>query len=75
MHRQALADDLWKRWRKEYLLPLRAAHETTPKLPPRHHEVGDIVLVRGDDSPPILWKLTRVIELLAGRDGVARACC
>ncbi|KAH7977362.1 hypothetical protein HPB49_000946 [Dermacentor silvarum] len=69
MHRPALSDHLWKRWRKEYLLPLCSALEATPKLPPRL-QVGDIVLVPDNDSPPILWKLTRVTELLPGR-----ACC
>ncbi|KAH7949414.1 hypothetical protein HPB49_009402 [Dermacentor silvarum] len=73
-HRQALADPLWKGWCKEYLLILCSAQEVTPKLLPQL-QVGDVVLVRDDDSPPILWKLTRVMELLPGRDGVARACC
>ncbi|KAH7978649.1 hypothetical protein HPB49_006284 [Dermacentor silvarum] len=74
MHRQALADHLWKRWWKEYLLVLRSANKATPKLRPRL-QVGDVVLVRDDDSQPILSKLTRVTELLPGRDGIARARC
>ncbi|KAH7943210.1 hypothetical protein HPB52_006522 [Rhipicephalus sanguineus] len=72
-HRQALTDHLWKRWRKEYLLLLRSAHEAAPKTPPRL-QVGDIVMVH-DDSPPITWKMARVTELLPGRDNIARACC
>ncbi|KAH7978346.1 hypothetical protein HPB49_005254 [Dermacentor silvarum] len=74
IHRQALTDHLWKRWRKEYLLLLRSAREATPKLPPRL-QVRDVVLVHDDDAPPMLWKLARVTELLPGRDGVGRACC
>lgn len=72
-HRQALTDHLWKRWRKEYLLLLRSAHEAAPKTPPRL-QVGDIVMVH-DDSPPITWKMARVTELLPGGDNIARACC
>ncbi|KAH7974808.1 hypothetical protein HPB49_019796 [Dermacentor silvarum] len=71
---QALTAHLWKRWRKGYFLFLLAAHEETPKLP-RRLQVGDVVLVHPDDSPPIPWKLAQVMELLPGLDGVARACC
>ncbi|KAH7950215.1 hypothetical protein HPB49_021038 [Dermacentor silvarum] len=70
MHQQALTDHRWKRWRKKYSLLLRSAPENTPKLSPRL-QVGDAVLVHDDDSPPILWKLARVTELLPGRDGIA----
>ncbi|KAH7943786.1 hypothetical protein HPB52_011737 [Rhipicephalus sanguineus] len=62
LHRQALKGHLWKRWRKEYLLLLQSAHEAAPKTPPRL-QVGDIVLVH-DDSPPLMWKMARVTEVL-----------
>ncbi|KAH7968600.1 hypothetical protein HPB52_009973 [Rhipicephalus sanguineus] len=55
------------------LLLLRSAHEAAPKTPPRL-QVGVVVLVH-DDSPPIVWKMVRVTELLPGRDNIARACC
>ncbi|KAH7948841.1 hypothetical protein HPB49_002786 [Dermacentor silvarum] len=56
------------------MLLLRSAPEATPKLPPRL-QVFDVVLVHDDDSPPILWRMARVTELLPGRDSVARGCC
>ncbi|KAH7968378.1 hypothetical protein HPB52_007990 [Rhipicephalus sanguineus] len=40
-------DHTWKRWRKEYLLLLRSAHEAASKTPPRL-QVGDVVLVHDD---------------------------
>ncbi|KAH7970687.1 hypothetical protein HPB49_014292 [Dermacentor silvarum] len=55
-----------------YLLLLCSVHEATSKLLPRL-QVGDVALVHDVDSPPILWKVARVAELLPGRDGVARA--
>lgn len=34
--------------------------------------MDDVVLVNYENLPPLKWPLERVIELLPGRDGVAR---
>ena len=36
-------------------------------------KVGDIVILKDDSVKRIFWKLAKVIELLHGSDGVARA--
>jgi hypothetical protein len=70
---QKLADDLWKRREKEYLLELRNIHEAcqpnkrTDKVRP-----GDIVLLQEDRRPRHMWKKARVEKLKVGRDGVKR---
>lgn len=66
-------EHLWKRWRKEYLLQLRSAHISTTTSPPRL-QIGDVVIVEDDNTPPLLWKLGRVTTTFPGRDGVTRAC-
>ena len=35
--------------------------------------IGDVVIVRDDNIKQLLWKLARVVELLTGQDGIARA--
>ncbi|KAH8342797.1 hypothetical protein KR067_007889, partial [Drosophila pandora] len=34
--------------------------------------VGDIVLVKDENLPPMRWPLARILELVPGRDGVNR---
>ena len=36
-------------------------------------KVGDVVILKDDNIKRIFWKLAKVIELLSGSDGVARA--
>ena len=68
---QALVDQLWRRWQREYL----------PLLLPRkkwNNEVtniaeGDVVLMAEETSPRGLWPLARVIEVVPGEDGRVRS--
>jgi len=36
-------------------------------------KVGDIVILKDESSKRIFWKLAKVVELLKGSDGIARA--
>ena len=58
-------------WSKEYLrhlpqLPNKGGH---PVL-----EVGDLVLIKEDNVPRLMWPTGVVQELFPGRDGVVRSC-
>ncbi|KAH9384833.1 hypothetical protein HPB48_026855 [Haemaphysalis longicornis] len=64
---------LWRRWRREYLLLLRSAHGAASPPGPEV-QIGDVVVIQDDASSPMLWKLGRVLETFAGRDGVVRSC-
>ena len=71
---QALLRHFWDRWSTEYLMALQrmnkwctpAAH-TVPKI-----SVGDVVVIRKDETIPGRWPLARVLETHPGKDGIVR---
>ena len=36
-------------------------------------KVGDVVIVKDDNVKQLFWKLTMIVELLKGKDGITRA--
>ncbi|KAI5753224.1 hypothetical protein M8J77_024779 [Diaphorina citri] len=60
----------WKRWKADYLNTLIQRGKWTSGS--RNINVGDVVILRGEDSPPQQWPLGRVTEVLPGLDGVVR---
>ena len=62
----------WQRWRKEYLTALREKHSATKGKKEEVIQVGDIVLIHGDELR-IKWKYARVESLIYSEDGVVRA--
>lgn len=67
-----MAQDFWSRWSSEYLTSL----QPRPKwnLPIRSFQVGDLVLIRNELSPPGKWPLARVIKTHPDPKGVNRVC-
>jgi len=74
-HQQRLLQQFTKRWQHEYLLSLR--ERASEKCKRQNKEcpisVGDIVIVKSDQSTRNVWKLAKVEELLPGRDGQIRS--
>lgn len=71
--REKLLSLFWTRWRDEYLLLLRSAHQRR-NSGCSSLSIGDIVLI---DEPKLgrsKWKLGRVEEVIRGKDGVPRSC-
>lgn len=67
---QKLKQDFWQRFSKEVLTQLQKRSQwyqanVHPPAP------GTMVLI-GDDSPPLAWKLGRIEELITGQDGLPR---
>ncbi|XP_015367520.1 PREDICTED: uncharacterized protein LOC107164278 [Diuraphis noxia] len=60
----------WKRWRDEYLQTLQCRHRWSSDAP--SFALGDMVVIKDANSPPLTWRLGRVIELMPGLDGVVR---
>ena len=61
----------WRRWRHEYIHSLLESHRInrkTAKVP----EIGEIVLVVGDEKNRGHWKKGKVIQHIQGKDGVVR---
>lgn len=71
-HREQLLRRLWKQWKKEYLLFLRSAHHSKP-VPSSNLKPDDLVVVEDINTPPMAWKMGRVVKAFQGRDGIARS--
>lgn len=70
-HLQKMVQHFWDRWQDEYIGTLinRSKWTTTT----RNMEVGDLVIVKDDNLPPLKWKMGRVQEVLPGRDELIRS--
>ena len=68
---QSLISEFWTRWRDEYLAILHTRAKGLKDIP--NMEVGDLVLVQEDNTPPAEWPLARIIRSNPGSDGRVRA--
>ena len=68
---QHLANEFWCRWKKEYLSNLQTRQKWTKKR--RNFCIGDIVLLKEDNSPRNSWPIARIIETLPNKDGLIRS--
>jgi len=69
-HVQQIYQHFWRRWSNEFLSRLQQRpkwlkHRTDLK-------VGDMVLIKQDNLPPLKWKLGRVTIIHPGADGITR---
>jgi len=60
----------WRRWSNEYLHTLQTKGRWL--INQENIKLGELVIIKDNTSPPLLWKLGRVQELLLGPDGVVR---
>lgn len=66
---QSLQKQLWKRWTIEYLTLLQKRNKWfTPKP---NLQVGDLVMLK-TTSPPLVWKMARVLQVHLGKDKLSR---
>ena len=71
-HLNRVLNQFWRRWKEEYLLELQNVHHCNERNSNATLiSVGDIVVVH-DDKPRGFWKLTRVEEVITGKDGRVR---
>ena len=61
----------WKRWKHEYIHSLLESHRVNRKTGPVP-DIGEIVLVVGDEKNRAKWKKGRMMRHVRGRDGVIR---
>lgn len=68
---QQMKQHFWTRWHKEYLheLNVRKKWHTGASL---DIKIGDIVLVKEDNVPPMSWNVGRIVAVQSGEDGVVR---
>ena len=68
---QYLADEFWRRWKKEFLLIQQDRQKWSQVK--RNYAVGDVVLVKDDDYPRNQWCSARIVEVCRGEDGLVRS--
>ena len=68
---QYLADQFWRRWRKEYLPLLQ--ERNTNQISQTHLSVGDVVIIMDDTVPRGQWPLGRVKSVRTSADGLVRS--
>lgn len=68
---QQMAQNFWDRWSLEYLNLLMQRVRWTDKTNPP--SIGDLVLVKDANLPPLYWRRGRILNLFPGKDGTPRA--
>lgn len=65
-----LKQDFWKAWSRDYLTQL----QSRPKWIVAHPnlKVGDLVIVRSDNTAPLKWPMGRIVKVFPGSDGKVR---
>ncbi|XP_049870067.1 uncharacterized protein LOC126369610 [Pectinophora gossypiella] len=66
-----LQQRFWKAWHKCYLNTLQNRGKWCDPMP--NVCVGNLVLMREPNSPPLVWPMARVVEVFPGKDGKVRA--
>lgn len=61
---------IWQRWSIEYLNTLQ--QRTKWQQSAANLKLGDLVIVKEDNLPPMLWRLGRVIDVHPGKDNLVR---
>ncbi|XP_028167249.1 uncharacterized protein LOC114357705 isoform X2 [Ostrinia furnacalis] len=60
----------WKAWYSQYLSQLNVRNKWSKQLP--DVEEGSLVLLKGDNVPPLQWPMARVTRVFRGSDGRVR---
>lgn len=67
---QYLMQLFWRRWSSEYLRQLQIRGKWTSNKAPL--KIGDIAIIKDENTPPTKWKLGRVVNVNPGKDGIIR---
>lgn len=67
---QRMQQDFWLRWKREYLHTLQQRGKWLDST--QEPQIGSLVLIKNDNSPPCQWSLARITALSTGVDGIAR---
>jgi len=69
-HLEQLRQHFWTRWQTEYISELQQKQKWRRHCRPL--QVGDLVLIKEDNAPPMQWKLGRIVSLFPGPDNISR---
>lgn len=69
---EKLRQGFWKKWSKDYLQQLQTRSKWKRKAD-TNLEIGQLVIIKDDNLPPLAWPTGRITELHRGNDGCVRA--
>ncbi|XP_050308277.1 uncharacterized protein LOC126744768 [Anthonomus grandis grandis] len=67
---QKVQEQFWNRWHREYMHELQQRKKW--KVTSGSLHLGQLVLVKDNNLPPMKWRLGRVLNLVGGKDNVNR---
>lgn len=70
-HVQRMSQQFWKRWSNEYLSHLQQRTKWVINTG-NSVVVGDMVLLKDENPPPLKWKIGRMCDVHPGADGLVR---
>ncbi|GFY08355.1 integrase catalytic domain-containing protein [Trichonephila clavipes] len=65
-----MTQHFWNRWSSEYLTLLQSRSKW--RIVQKNLDIGDLVLIKHDNSPPLQWKLGKVTETFPGKNSKVR---
>ena len=65
-----MLDSFWRNYVNSYIAQLRSRSKW--KVPQSNLEVGLLVIMRKEDTPPLQWPLARIIDVFPGKGGLVR---
>lgn len=69
---QQLQQSFWKTWSNEYLHQLYQRGKWYKSREFQNLDIGTLVLIRSESTPPLAWRLGRIVQLHPGNDGICR---
>ena len=66
----AMRNSFWATWKKEVLHQLIQTNKW--RFPQRNLEVGDVVILHEENTPPSYWPLGRIVSVQTNRSGLVR---
>lgn len=66
-----MVQTFWKSWHKGYLTTLQSRPKWKDEC--SNVKVGDLVLLREDNAPPLTWPMARITKVFPGTDNLVRA--
>lgn len=67
-----IQQNFWSRWSREYLTQLQARTKWRDEKAKELLKPDTLVILKDDKLPPLQWKLGRIVETHAGKDGHVR---
>lgn len=67
---QQMVQHMWNRWSQEYLTTLQERSKWCHSS--ENAQIGDMVVLKEENSPPLSWHLGRITEVHPGPDGIVR---